>query len=254
MALAITTSPKPQPPRILLYGVPGIGKTTIGSRFPKPLLIPVEEGADNLSVARTPTPTGWRDFLAMLEDIAESDYGYSTLVIDSVSALQELLFTHVCESHGVASIELAAGGYGKGYIEAADHWRCMLQVLDRIRTAKSMIIVGIGHMATIAHQDPRLPAYDRMQPRLHVSGKGAGMLPTTVEWADIVACCAYEVYTTEQGSKTPRGVGDGQRIMYLQERPAYLAKNRYGLPESIPMDASVLLSSIKSHLATKNKE
>ena len=148
MALAITTQPKPQPPRILLYGVPGIGKTTTESHFPKPLLIPVAAGADNLSAARTPTPTGWLDFLAMLEDIAASDYGYRTLVIDSVSALQELLFAHVYESHGVAIIELAAGGYGKGYIAAADHWRCMLQVLDRIRTAKNMIIVGIDHMAT----------------------------------------------------------------------------------------------------------
>ena len=253
MALAITTKPKPQPPRILLYGVPGIGKTTMGAAFPKPLLIPLEDGADNLTADRTDQPTSWAEYCTMLDDLLAGEYGYQTLVIDSLSALQEMLFAHVCTSHGTDSIELAAGGYGKGYTEAANHWRGMLATLDQLR-AKGLIIVGIGHMATIAHQDPRLPSYDRMQPRLHVSGKGAGILPHMVEWCDVVACCAYEVFTTEQGSKSTRGIGDGQRIMYLQERPAYLAKNRYGLPESLPMDASALLSSIKQTLAPTNKE
>lgn len=249
MELTITTKPKPQPPRILLYGVPGIGKTTMGAAFPKALLIPVEEGADSLSVARTPTPDTWEALLSILEAFSSGEYDYTTLVIDSLSAAQELLFSYVCRSHGVASIELAAGGFGKGYIEAANHWRAMLQQLDVIRS-KGVVIVGIGHIATIAHQDPRLPNYDRMQPRLHVSAKGAGILPLMVEWCDVVACCAYEVFTTEQGSKTPRGIGDGNRIMYLQERPAYLAKNRYGLPESLPMDAGELLATIKNNLAT----
>ena len=253
MALAITTKPKPQPPRIMLYGVPGIGKTTMGSTFPGALLVPIEDGADNLAAARTNKPATWDDFLVILGELYAGQYDYQTLVLDSLSALQELLFAHVCKSHGTDSIELAAGGFGKGYIEAANHWRSMLTMLDKLR-AKGLIIVGIGHMATVAHQDPRLPNYDRMQPRLHVSAKGAGILPHMVEWCDVVACCAYEVFTTEQGSKSTRGIGDGQRIMYLQERPAYLAKNRYGLPESLPMDASALLTSIKQTLAPTNKE
>ena len=249
MALAIITKPKAQPPRILLYGVPGIGKTTMASRFPKPLLIPVEEGADNVEVARTDRPLTWAQFEDILEQFEADTMGYQTLVIDSLTALQELLFAHVCSMDGVTSIELAAGGFGKGYILAADHWRGMLRRLDRIRS-KGVIILGIGHMATIAHQDPRLPNYDRMQPRLHVSGKGAGILPHMVEWCDVVACCAYEVFTTEQGKST-RGIGEGNRVMYLQERPAYLAKNRYGLPEQIDMDASALLAAIKKTLAPK---
>lgn len=246
----IITKPKAQPPRILLYGVPGIGKTTMASRFPKPLLIPVEEGADNLEVARTERPVTWSRFEDMLRQIEADTMGYQTLAIDSLTALQELLFAHVCSMDGVDSIELAAGGYGRGYTLAAEHWRVMLRTLDRIR-GKGLIILGIGHMATIAHSDPRLPNYDRMQPRLHVSGKGAGILPHMVEWCDVVACCAYEVFTTEQGSKSARGVGDGQRVMYLQERPAYLAKNRYGLPEQMDMDASALLESIKAIITQK---
>jgi hypothetical protein len=28
----------------------------------------------------------------------------------------------------------------------------------------------------------------------------------------------------------------GDRVVYTQEKPAYLAKNRYALPEELPMD------------------
>ncbi|NVM42809.1 AAA family ATPase, partial [Ochrobactrum intermedium] len=33
-----------KPPRILVYGPPGIGKTTLASEFPNPVFLQVEEG------------------------------------------------------------------------------------------------------------------------------------------------------------------------------------------------------------------
>jgi hypothetical protein len=32
-----------------------------------------------------------------------------------------------------------------------------------------------------------------------------------------------------------RGITTGDRLIYTTEKPAYLAKNRYGLPDSIPL-------------------
>jgi hypothetical protein len=34
--------------------------------------------------------------------------------------------------------------------------------------------------------------------------------------------------------------GVDTRVIYTQEKPAYLAKNRYGLPEELPMDWSII--------------
>jgi hypothetical protein len=32
-----------------------------------------------------------------------------------------------------------------------------------------------------------------------------------------------------------RALGSGERVLYTAERPAFLAKNRYGLPDVLPL-------------------
>jgi len=99
-----------------------------------------------------------------------------------------------------------------------------------------------------------------MVPRLQINGRGSGIGPTTVEWCDAVLCAAYKVYTTEeqQGMRQrTTGIGDGERILYTQERPAFLAKNRYALPPEIVFSSSALLDGIKASFAaptTTDKE
>ncbi|WP_210255099.1 hypothetical protein [Ochrobactrum sp. MC-1LL] len=34
------------------------------------------------------------------------------------------------------------------------------------------------------------------------------------------------------------------RVMHTEERPAFLAKNRYGLPETLPLDWSEFLAAM----------
>jgi hypothetical protein len=36
--------------------------------------------------------------------------------------------------------------------------------------------------------------------------------------------------------KVTRALGSGERVLYTAERPAFLAKNRYGLPDVMPLD------------------
>ena len=33
-----------------------------------------------------------------------------------------------------------------------------------------------------------------------------------------------------------RAVGSGERLIHTTERPAFIAKNRYGLPDTLPLD------------------
>ena len=41
-----------KPPRVLLYGVEGIGKSTFGSEAPKPIFIQTEDGLDEINSSR----------------------------------------------------------------------------------------------------------------------------------------------------------------------------------------------------------
>lgn len=50
----IITGVKLSPPRIILYGPHGIGKTTFGSGAPSPIFLPFEDGEGRLEAARFP--------------------------------------------------------------------------------------------------------------------------------------------------------------------------------------------------------
>ena len=47
-------------------------------------------------------------------------------------------------------------------------------------------------------------------------------------------------------------MGSGERVIHTAERPAFLAKNRYGLPETLPLAwdafAQAMLDSVKPML------
>ena len=44
--------------------------------------------------------------------------------------------------------------------------------------------------------------------------------------------------------KVARALGTGKRVMHTEERPAYLAKNRYELPETLPLDWSEFVKAM----------
>jgi hypothetical protein len=41
-----------------------------------------------------------------------------------------------------------------------------------------------------------------------------------------------------------RGITTGERLMYTTEKPAYLAKNRYGLPDQLPLSWEAFATAI----------
>lgn len=77
------------------YGRSGTGKTTLASTFPKPVLVLDinEEGHDSVSDVEGVyyiQITEWDDIEAVYWYLAEGDHGIQTVVIDTVTAMQEL--------------------------------------------------------------------------------------------------------------------------------------------------------------------
>lgn len=247
--LTITTSMRALPPRILIYGPGGIGKTTLAASIPGGALMPIEDGADAIDCAKLPRPETWDQVIEMIDELAVDQQGLKALTIDSVTALQDMCFAAVCSDGHEKSIE--GFGYGKGYVLAAEKWKELLEHLNVLR--QKMVIVLIGHAAVSRHEDPRLPGYDRLTPRLQQNGKGGGIMPITVEWCDVVACAAYQVLTDAESvgvnKQRTRAMGDGERTLYCQERPAYLAKNRYRLPAELPFAWAPLVDGIRAAFA-----
>lgn len=221
-----------RPQKVLVYGVQGLGKTTFGTTFESPILLRVEDGAAALDVPTFPKLVETYAELCEAITALHGDHGFKTLVVDSLDWMEPLVWAQVCARVGKASIEDL--GYGKGYVEADAEWRTIMGGFDSLRLNKGMTIVLVAHAEIKRHEPPDGEAYDRYQIKLH---KRAWAL--WQEWADMVLFANYRrrtVKTKDGGAKGQdkfRAEGSGERCLYTDERPAYLAKNRWGLPHEI---------------------
>ena len=148
--------------KILLYGVEGIGKTTLASKFPAPLFIDTEGSTVKMKPqpARLPDVSGYQEIKMQLGKILNQPHKFKTLVIDSVGVLESWVEEYVCASGNVLSIE--DFGYGKGYKLVEEEFRKMLEFFARLVSEKKMNIVLIAHSVTRQSTEPGNPvSFDR---------------------------------------------------------------------------------------------
>ena len=216
---------------ILLHGAAGVGKTTLAAGAPDPVCASVEEGLGRLATPAWPIGS-YDDLRAAIRTLLRDEHSFRTLVVDSVDALEPLVWEEACRRGGWDSIE--APGYGKGYIAAAAVWREYLSGLAALREKKRMLVVQIAHSTIRRFDSPDSEPYDRYQIKLQ--DRAAALLQ---EQADIVGFLDYRksIRKADVGfnKKVARAEGTGQRVLYLEERPAFLAKNRYGMPPAIDL-------------------
>lgn len=219
------------PDLIVLYGVDGVGKSTFAASAPSPIFVGSEKGTANLDVARLNANTH-NDVLVAIRALTEESHDYKTLAIDSLDWLEPLVWDTVCKDAGIPQIEQAYGGYGKGYVAANKLWIEMMTKLSALRELKKMNIVLIAHAQVKAFNDPQQNAtYDRYQ--LKLNDKASALWR---EYADCVLFANFETYTKQDDKKKTRAMGDGTRLLYTERRPGFDAKNRLGLPYTLPLD------------------
>ena len=223
-----------KPPRIIIHGEPGIGKSTFGACAPDPVFLLTEDGLGNLDVPHFPLARSFDDVLEAITSLYTDEHQFKTLVVDSIDWLEPLIWSHTCSIEGVDSVEKIGGGYGKGYVETAKYWRQFLDAITALRDDKGMIIVMIAHSQKVRVEDPMTAAYDTMDLKMH---KRASAL--CEEFADVIlyACLHTAVVQEDAGfnKKRSRAVSNGSRVMHTIGTPAYLAKNRYSLPTPLPL-------------------
>jgi hypothetical protein len=218
-----------QPTRVVLYGVEGIGKSTFGANAPSPIFIGAEDGTSQLDVTRFPAPESWQEVLDAVRVLANDEHEYKTLVLDTLDWAEPLLWAHICQRDKQESIE--AYGYGKGYQAALDEWRIFLAALERMSKAKRMHVVLLAHSWIKPFKNPEGDDFDRYEMKLHA--KAAGLIK---EWSDCVLFANHETFAQKDSkTKRVRGLDTGARLLFTQRRAAFDAKNRYGLPDSIPL-------------------
>ena len=215
------------PPLFVAYGVHGVGKTTLASgRIPRFYSVQTEEARQAaMELDSFGDIDTFDDVLTSIEALGTEQHDYKTLVVDSIDAMEPLIWRAVCEENKWDSIETP--GYGKGYIIVDDKWRTFLSYCRGL-TSSGIGVVLIAHSDITKFNDPVIGEYSRYGIKLH---KRAAAL--VQEAADVVCFCNYRVSIKKEESgfnKTTRGVGGGTRMLHFEERPGFLAKNRYQMP------------------------
>lgn len=216
-------------PIIAIHAGPGMGKTTFAADAPDPVFIRTEDGLGVLDVPTFPLAESITDVMEALAALYD-DHEYRTVVIDSLSALEPLIWDKVASDHGVQGIEDL--GYGKGYVYAMSYWRDLVKACQGL-SGRGIAVILIAHSDIVKYDPPDGDAYDRYQIKLH---KRAFQL--LYEQADIIGFAHDPVYVAKTNAKDDKGKAKpkGKRQLRLVESPSIIAKNRYKMPESVDLD------------------
>jgi len=237
----LTRAASPKPPRILIHGVAGVGKTTFAAEANSPVFIQTEDGLGTLSATHFPLARTYEEVIEALGSLYTEDHDFKTVVIDSVDWLEPLVWAKACRDNGWNSIEDA--GYGKGYVACLSLWRQYVDGLNALRDDRGMAVVQIAHTDIKRFDSPEHDPYDRYVIKLHT--RAAALLQ---EHSDVVLFANYRISTVKAdvgfNKKVSRAVGSGERVIHTVERPAFLAKNRYDLPDTLPLEWSAFAQAM----------
>ena len=228
-------------PRMVLIGEEGVGKSSFAADAPAPVFICAENGLVGSAFTQTENfnPANWESVKQFAKWLQTEKHSFKTLVIDTLDWLEPMLFSFICARDNQKSVE--GYGYGKGYNVAADEARLFMAELERLNKSGMGIII-ISHCQIKTFNNPLGDNYDRYEAK--VSKQIAGLFK---EWADVVLFARFKIYTAKESVKSKaKGVGDAVRVIQTTKNPAWDAKNRYSLPDELPLDYSAVMVAIEN--------
>lgn len=236
--------------KVVIYGVESVGKTSLASKFPHPVFIDTEGSTNQLDVNRLPKPTSWPMLIDEVKEVAQERL-YQTLIIDTADWAEKLCTEHVCSIHGKKGVE--DFGYGNGYTYVAEEWGRFLDLLQHVVDTANINVVLTAHATIRKFEQPdEMGAYDRYELKLGKKTTGQ-TAPITKEWADMVLFLNFKTVVVAKDDKGKKFQGQGgQRVMYTTRRPAWDAKNRFNLPDELPLDYKYISHIFENKPETNN--
>ncbi len=221
------------PPRIHIYGVGGIGKSTFAYQAPDPFILDLDKSVDILGYGHLPhsneSQMTYEDVIRYLTDILEGDYGFKTLIIDTVDKLDNIIAEYTMRVNKWDKMDRS--NYSNKFTVKSSYWANIFKLLERIWYEKAMCIITIGHSRVAEVNEPNLPTYTAHR-FATLEKSDASQIENN---ADIVLFANLKKFVSNDGGKTITSTTN-QRVMYAHPNPAYVAKTRKDIPDGIPLD------------------
>ncbi|MBQ8238907.1 MAG: AAA family ATPase [Oscillospiraceae bacterium] len=219
--------------RIVIYGPEGIGKSTLASSAPSPLFLDTEMGTGQLDVDRVEA-YNFEQVTATINALLIEDHEYKTLVLDTTDNLKRYCEEAVMNENNWDSLEKP--GYGKGFRVAFERFKLLIGLLDQL-IFKGINVVNICHTKVLRITPPDSADYNKYCLKVSDSNKENDDSRLFLkEWSDCVLFCNYDTVVNSSQQKAVKH----ERVVHTTSSPAWEAKNRYGLPEAMPMTAETM--------------
>lgn len=241
-----------KPVKVIMYGETGVGKSTFAANAPNPIGISPEGGLDlvkrqdGAELEQFENIATWDQLIGAIDFLIKEDHAYKTLVIDTADWVEKLAHAKIIGSSG-KDINRVNGGYGSGL---RDTERLHMELISKLTQLwnNGMHIVVTAHYQVKEVKDPEsIHDYDRYQ--IKCDERVASIWR---EWSTALLFAKFEVLTHQKEEQNrARAVGDGERLVCTQNRPAYQAKNRYNMPAVLPFTEdfwSVFIGYVKKGL------
>ena len=223
------------PPRLVIYGPPKIGKTSLAAEFPAPVFLMTEDG----------TPAGldiigqqinsFAEMMEWLEAFGTQEHNFKTVVLDNMSDVQRFVYDETCrrgDEKGNAKKRIEDFGYGKGYIYALQVWQELMDCLNWLRSTRNMGFILLAHSQVSRFDDPETVSYSRY--KLDIHEKAETLIHKGVD-AILMVKRDIAIKEEDKGFNAKRAVASGGNHPWIccEDRAAFLAGNRLGLPARV---------------------
>lgn len=234
-------TPWSRPLALIVYGPPGVGKSSFAAQFPDVALIhdPDEDGINDLiAYKHVETPkqvievSSWNHLMETITDNIGKllKQGVKSLVIDSMTGMEQFCFRHHChENFDGDWSKTGFFAYQQGPKNAAKtDWRDFISALS-VAQQEGLNVILLAHSQVKPYSNPVGPDYDRYLPYMdketwqHIH-----------RWAQIVMFMNYHFdMEKQQGIKSKAKTGTARRMLFTEWDPAYDAKNLIGIEPTI---------------------
>lgn len=210
----------PTAPKLMLYSLPGCGKSTLAAKLKKPIFLDFEGGLNYIDCQRTEQITDLDTFYSYLVELYRvNDREYDTIVIDSVDWLVRKVVEKAAgidKNNLTETLNRSNGGYGNGKQVLENHIRTKLLPTLVALNKKGYGICLIAHAERKDMMDADGVDTERITPKIDVN-----TMNVFVEWVDQVFYLKKDM--------------NGDRILVLDSDMNALAKNRLGLTGEVKL-------------------
>ena len=185
--------------------------------------------------------------MQQVDYIKKNNTGFQTLVIDTADWAEKLCIKKVCSKAQKDGIE--DFGWGKGYVYVQEEFGKLLNSLEEVVQKGIHVVITAHAKMNKVEQPDEMGAYDRWELKLTKQCS-----PMLKEWADMLLFANYKTLVVKTDDKKYKGQGGQQRIVYTTHTASWDAKNRFDLPEVIPLDYSQIKHIIEHTVPEQPKQ